>query len=510
MLWQIKAVCAREVFLCFLSAILLALSFSFSQCWILTWLAFLPLFLAARGKNIFQIFTLFYITGLIFWSSAIYWLIHVTLLGQIILIAYLALYFGIFGILISTSIKQPTSYSLLFIPSAWVLLEYIRSHLFTGFPWSLLGYSQYANLPVIQVADIAGVWGVSFLTMMVNVAIYSGIGYRVSGIVRIKKALIPILGIIIILIYGYYKIYRIPNPESRIPLKVSVVQGNIPQVLKWHSASREFIMDRYLGLTDEVQANAPDLIIWPEASLPVVAEDEPDYYERVIRYTETMATPLLFGAVTKRDGIYYNSALLLSKEGKLLKRYDKLHLVPFGEYIPFRNTFRFLESIVPIGDIAPGEAYTIFDLQPRELTQAGSYKFGVLICFEDIFPDLARGFVKRGAEFLVNITNDAWFGKTTEAYQHLAASVFRAVENRVYVVRAANTGVSGFIDPQGRIISLVKNAGGDSIFTTGHATQEISPQRGPTFYGRYGDSFVGICFIYIMIWAVSKRGNYHV
>lgn len=500
MLRQIKAFCARELLLCLLSAILLALSFSFTQCWILAWFAFLPLFLGARGKNIFQTFVFFYITGLIFWSSAIYWLIHVTLLGQIILIAYLALYFGIFGVLISTSIKQPTFYSLLFIPSAWVLFEYIRSYLFTGFPWALLGYSQYANLPVIQVADIAGAWGVSFLTMMVNAAVYSVSGLRFAAIgKRPRYLLLPILCLIFTLIYGYYQLSRSSLPASRSPLKISVVQGNIPQALKWHSASREFIMERYLGLTDELKASAPDLIIWPEASLPVVAEDEPAYFERLIRYTETMATPLLFGAVTKRDGIYYNSALLLSKEGKLLERYDKLHLVPFGEYIPFRNTFRFLESIVPIGDIAPGEDYTIFYFQPRELTQAGSYKFGVLICFEDIFPELARGFVKRGAEFLVNITNDAWFGKTTEAYQHLAASVFRAVENRVYLVRAANTGVSGFIDPHGRIISLVKNAGEEAIFTAGHATQEIFPQREPTFYGRYGDFFVGVCLLLVIL-----------
>jgi len=260
-------------------------------------------------------------------------------------------------------------------------------------------------------------------------------------------------------------------------------------------------------LTTDSLKDSSDLIIWPEASLPVVLEEEPLYYARLASYIQKIGRPLIFGAVTNRGGVYYNSALQLTREGGLADRYDKLHLVPFGEYIPFRNTFSFLETIAPIGDIAPGKKYTLFKVKPQDLQNSVSvepYEFGVLICFEDVFPELARGFVNQGADFLVNITNDAWFGQTAEAYQHLAASVFRAVENRVYLVRAANTGVSGFISPEGKAVFLTDGKG-KAIFTAGYKTREISIHRQFSFYRRYGDFLILLSFLFILYIAVFKR-----
>jgi len=180
--------------------------------------------------------------------------------------------------------------------------------------------------------------------------------------------------------------------------------------------------------------------------------------------------------------------LLVSPEGELLDRYDKLHLVPFGEYIPLRKFFGFLETIVPIGDFSRGNGYTVFSMPP--------YKFSVLICFEDLFPGLSREFVKKGADFLINITNDAWFKKTSSPYQHLSASVFRAVENRVFLIRSANTGVSGFIAPTGKIISLVGDKSGNNIFVSGYKTQNIAVyKQGLSFYTRYGNIFIIICLL---------------
>ena len=490
-----------------LSGALLSLSFSNGKLWILAWFAFVPLFLALNNKSLRQTFLLFFITGITFWAGTIYWLVNVTLIGTILLILYLALYFTIFGLIIRPYTRHSQLRTLLFIPSVWVLLEYTRSHLLTGFPWALLGYSQYLNLPVIQIADITGIWGISFLVMLVNVVIVEiiwSLKTRLWGRLKIIVFLLILL-FSLILSYGYVRLASVnPVTATQGGLRISVIQGNIPQALKWNVSFREFVMGRYFNLTAAAAKTNPDLIVWPEASLPVVLEEEPVYYARLSSYLKTMARPLIFGAVTNRNDLYYNSALLLSKDGELLEQYDKLHLVPFGEYIPFRKTFGFLETIAPIGDIARGKKYTLFNVrhQDAEIPQ----QFGVLICFEDVFPELARAFVNRQADFLINITNDAWFGKTSEAYQHLAASVFRAVENRVYLVRAANTGISGFIDPQGRAIFLVDGKG-SPIFTSGYKTQDISIRRQSSFYRRYGDFLVLACLLCFLYIAVFKRNR---
>jgi len=508
---------AKSFVLCVFSAFLLILSFPNFNFWIFAWFGFVPLFFAMRNKSKLKTFLLSYSTGILFWLGTIYWLIHVTLPGMIILVLYLALYFGLFGLILS-AIRYPLSVSgLLLIPSIWVLLEYIRSYLFTGFPWALLGYSQYLNLPVIQIADITGAWGVSFLVMMVNVSVYQVCelaGKPVRGWRRdCKKIIVPCLLLVLSLGYGFCKIIRLhANPPTGTPIKISVIQGNIPQALKWNPEAKNYIIDKYLDLTREVVKGKPGLIIWPEASLPVVLEEEPlffavqesinfpvplrksqkfiaegDFLEKVINFVKEVNAPLLFGAVTVKDGSYHNSALLVSRTAEHIARYDKLHLVPFGEYIPLRKKLRFLETVVPIGDFTAGKEYTIFRTR---------HNFAVLICFEDLFPQLAREFRKRGADFLVNITNDAWFGNSSSPYQHFAASVFRAVENRLPVVRAANTGVSGFISPAGKIISLLKDKSGQNIFITGGLTESITAaKQGLTFYARFGDMFIAVCFL---------------
>ena len=492
----------------------MALAFSNGKLWIFAWFAFVPLFLILNNKSLRQTFLLFFIAGITFWSGAIYWLANVTLLGTILLVLYLALYFAIFGLIIRPFTRNSRPQILLLIPSAWVLLEYTRSHLLTGFPWALLGYSQYLNLLVIQIADITGIWGVSFLVMLANAAVVEIIwSLKTKLWRRLTLITIPtVLLFCLILSYGYSRLAAVNSAAAgQEALRISVIQGNIPQSLKWEARARGFVMDRYFNLTDAALKDSPDLIIWPEASLPVVLEEEPDYYASLARYVKTTGRPLVFGAVTNRDNLYYNSALLLSREGELLDRYDKLHLVPFGEYIPFRNIFSFLETIAPIGDIARGKKYTLFNIQPQDSripvsAAGGARRFGVLICFEDVFPELARGFTNRGADFLVNITNDAWFGRTSESYQHLAASVFRAIENRVYLVRSANTGVSGFIDPQGRVIFLVDKKG-NAVFTSGYKTRDILIRRQASLYRRYGDFPVALCLFCILYIALFKRSQ---
>lgn len=489
-----------------LSGVFLALPFNNGKLWIFAWFAFVPLFLALEGKSLKQTFLLFFVTGVTFWAGTVYWLANVTLTGTILLVLYLALYFAVFGLIIRPATRKSEPYIILFIPAVWVLLEYIRGHLLTGFPWALLGYSQYLNLPVIQIADFTGAWGISFLIILVNAALVEIIwSLKMKLLPRLKIIVIPIvLLFVLVLAYGFFRLsFFKPALVVSNPVKVSVIQGNIPQESKWDPDARDLIMQNYFKLTSGALKDNPDLIIWPEASLPVVLEEDPEYFIKLRGYLNTINTPLLFGSVTTRGGLYYNSALLLDGQGRQLGQYDKLHLVPFGEYIPFRNVMKFLDTIAPIGDIASGKNYTIFKLPGY------AQGFGVLICFEDVFPELARSFVYRGAGVLVNITNDAWFGKTPEAYQHLAASVFRAVENRVYLARCANTGVSAFISPVGDITSAVSDQDGNNIFVSGYAAETVHfINRKPSFYNLYGDVFALACFLFLFYVIIFlKRGK---
>jgi apolipoprotein N-acyltransferase len=483
-----------------LSALLLSLSFASFNLWPLAWCAFVPLFIALENKSLRFCLLAGFFCGLIFWSLCLWWLIHVTLLGQIVLIFYLAVYFSLFsGVIYFARFLSPKN-RLFFLPVSWVLLEYLRSYLFTGLPWALAGFSQYKILPVIQIADITGAWGVSFLIVLGNAALYLFLR-KPKGT---KILLVPSLILLLSLGYGFIKLsYKPQGGNAQDRFKISVIQGNISQDLKWDKRQVDFIQDRYEELTLAAAADKPELIIWPEAAVPGLWGRDDAQFARVFSLAAKLRTNLLAGAVSYDHENYFNSALLINPAGPAQEIYHKLHRVPFGEYIPLKNIFPFLETIAPIGDIQPGKKYTIFR-QPAD--------FGVLICFEDLFPELSREFVKKGARFLVNITNDAWYKESSAPYQHFAASVFRAVENRVYLARAANTGISGFIDPAGRVLGLVKDGAGKEIFVQGSLCREIclaGPQR--TIYNRFGDFFIGFCLLFdawvaIILFRSKKKG----
>ncbi|MBI4335574.1 MAG: apolipoprotein N-acyltransferase [Candidatus Omnitrophica bacterium] len=488
------------MYLTILSGILLALAYPVFNLEFLAFFAFVPLFFAIKNVSARKAFLLAYLTGIIFWTVTIYWLIHVTLIGLILLVLYLSLYFGIFGIFFKlvTDDKKgrpqgaaPT-FNFVLIPIAWVFLEYLRSTLITGFPWALLGYSQYLNLPFIQIADIFGVWGVSFLVMMVNVGVYNIIICRgrfqtCPNITKggswtrpyyngIKFLIVPFALLSLSFANGFYKIHKIQNEKHDEPIKISLIQGNIPQHQKWDMNFRESILERYETLTRKAARDKPDLIIWPETSAPGAIGDDPDLLDRIIKLAREIRTPLLIGTVAADNVRCYNSAILFSTDGRILQQYDKLHLVPFGEYVPLERYLPFLRDWIgiPIGDFTPGRKYTIFGSPVAG--RRSPVKFAVLICFEDIIQGLSHKFIKNDAQFLVNITNDAWFMETSAPYQHAAASVFRAVENRVPVVRAANTGLSCFIDRTGRIYDKVSD-GKKDIFVVGYKTTEIKVMR---------------------------------
>jgi len=505
---KVRPFSLKNIALSLLAGMLLLLSFPGFNIRLLAWVSFIPLFFALKGASKKSAFALAYLAGLIFWSGAIYWLLHVTLAGTILLVLYLSLYFGIFGVLFTFSSPLSPGRRMLLIPSAWVALECLRGYLLTGFPWALLGYSQYLNLKIIQVSDITGCWGVSFLVMLVNFSAYLPFSKKEPSAAAFKRLAATLLLLIFVLGYGVYRLHQ--RPASFIgqrSLRVVVVQGDIPQELKWARGSEDYILSRYEELTREAAKLSPGLIVWPEAASPYLLGKDDAEFSRVFLLAKEIKKPLLLGAVVTEKEDYFNSALLLDWQGHIAGRYDKLHLVPFGEYIPLKKLFPFLETVVPIGDIKKGKGYAILEV-PDEKSQVPD-KFAVLICFEDLFPELSREFRKEGAEFLVNITNDAWYKRTAASYQHLQASVFRAVENRSFLVRSANTGVSAFITPQGKIASTVKDAGGKEIFVPGYASFDLRIEERPlTFYTRYGDIFLILCFFclaYLSAFLVKRR-----
>ena len=503
---MLRSIIKNSFFLAAASAVLLRLSFPKFDLWILAWFAFVPLFFALRKHGGLKVFAISFFSGFLFFVLTVFWLIHVTVPGMFILSFYLGLYWAAFG-LIYGSLKTRLNFwqRIFFAPCLWVSLEFARSHFLTGFPWALLAYSQTFNLAAIQAADIFGAYGVSFIVVFVNIALFEIIrDYPTKAPFKVPRLLIPLLILLAWLAYGSYRINE--DPQRSCPFKIAIVQGNIPQEIKWVSSFQDRIFKKYQLLTDIIRLkNNPDLIIWPETAFPDYLEfgDNDAPLKDLAKETET---PLLVGSIRFKDMRYYNSAILFSPKGAVLGVYDKIHLVPFGEYIPSRKILRFVERVLPIEDFTPGTEHEIFSVGGL---RCPGIKLGVLICFEDIFGDLASRLVRRGADFLVNITNDAWFGDTSSPYQHMEASVFRAVENRVFVVRAANTGISCVLDDLGRSLVTVKGIGGKETFVTGAETSLIYKTGRRGLYTKTGDIFTFACMVYAFIMLMStafRRG----
>ena len=506
----------RDWVLSLFSGILLALSFPNLDLEFLAWFAFVPLLFALEGKTPLQGFSLGFVTGFVSFLGTLYWIIvAVHTYGGIplipsgiillLLIGYLSLYFGIFGQIYRFIEGRVGCHTLLFLPFLWVAIEYLRSFFLTGFPWDMLGHTQYLNLPFIQMADITGVYGLSFAVFWVNVTIYLILHQGARRVFPYREALAAAMIVVGFLVYGHARMAGITEQTSGRPsLKVGLAQGNIDQSMKWDESFQKQTLKIYEDLSLRLGEEKPDLIIWPETATPFFFQDAREYQPWVLNIPRKTGAFLLFGTPTykieNRKVRHYNSAFLVSPGGEIVGKYDKIHLVPFGEYVPLARLLFFVESLGEgIGNFRSGAEIYNFSL-PRG-------KFGVVICFEIIFPDLCRRFVKKGANFLVTITNDAWFGRTSAPYQHFTQAVFRAVENRVFVARAANTGISGFIDPRGKILKH----GGIFKEEAINGTLRLMSER--TFYTEYGDLFAWICSavsILLVGYAVLRRNKAHI
>ncbi len=447
-------------------------------------MAFVPGILLLEECSPRQAFRSGYLIGLIFFGGTVGWVGHVTIPGAILLPAALALYFAAWSWLANRFLRTRPLLSTLFLPAAWTALEYLRSHLLSGFGWNLLAYTQWKYTTLIWPAGWTGAWGVSFLIVWVN--------RMLCLIARRPIALLRNLGLLVLagsVLGGIHFVGWASEPAPfSAPgktLKVALLQGNIPQPEKWDEAFQEAIWKRYEELMAKAVQLQPDLIVWPETAVPGYLED-PAIAERLNRIARSAGAEMLVGLPTEdlESGLPYNSALLLGRDGEERARYSKIHLVPFGEFIPIKPLFGWLKKFYPVADFAPGKEWTVFPTTPP---------VSVLVCFEDVFPELARRFTRKGAGWLLVITNDAWFGRSAASLQHLQASVFRAVENQVWVVRAANNGWTGFIDPNGR---LLPSPGQLPRFKPGVAFAEIQVLSGRgTFYTRWGDWFPILCLV---------------
>ncbi len=486
-----------------LSGLLLAVAFPAFNINFLVWIALVPLLLALKGQSAKNGFWLGGVTGLVFFSGTVHWVTNsVHFYGGIALVpaslitlllcSYLALYPAVFG---AVAVHLRNSRPKLFVvaaPAVWTSLELARTYVFSGFPWSLLGYSQYRALPVIQIADITGVYGVSFTIVLMNAAFAEFIMDRKKYGVIMSAVLI--MGLV--LGYGLVKLHAQEKTGSII---VSVVQGNIEQDKKWDPAYQSQTRAVYQRLTREALKQHPDLVIWPETATPFYfngsSPNDQAMTADLVTFVKQNKVPLLFGSPTyevkpSRQIIGRNSAFLLSADGRVDGTYHKIHLVPFGEYVPLKNVLFFVGKMVQaIGDFQAGSEYTVMTVPVRENNAHTDIKLSTVICYEIIFPDLVRRFVDHGAQVITTVTNDAWFGRTAAPYQHFSMAVFRAVENRVPVARAANTGISGFIDAQGKILDA------SELFKEAQLTHRLVPGAEKTWYTRHGDLFSYACIV---------------
>jgi apolipoprotein N-acyltransferase len=384
-------------------------------------------------------------------------------------------------------------------PVLWVGLDWLRSVLFTGFPWMDLGYGLYAQPQLIQAADLGGHHLVTFGVVLCN-SLLVGIVDRQRRDVRWnihrERGLLLLACATLVFLGGYSAVrYRIAvhyGPRA-LQAQVAVVQGNVDQMVKWSPAFKTATVDTYLRLSREAIGEADvELVVWPETALPFYPQRD-QLTGRLAAFTGAANTWLLTGAplftlTPQTDGSelvrHYNGAILLGPDGRIAASHAKQHLVPFGEYVPLRPYLPFLEPlVVSIGDFAAGTSDEPLALGPMRL--------GMLICYESIFPEIARQSVTRGANLLVNLTNDAWYGRSSAPHQSMAMAVFRAVENKRALVRAANTGISGFVDPVGRIVER------SGLFVEAALVSRMPLLDGQTVFNRQGHLFGPACAILI-------------
>jgi apolipoprotein N-acyltransferase len=494
------------------SGLLVALSFPKFDLAFAAWIAFVPLLYAIEGETPRRVFVYAWIQGVACYVASLYWIfitlhnfadvpLALAIIPMVLLAAVVALYTGAAfyaAEFISVRLNLPI---VLTLPLTWTAVEWIRTYFPIGFPWNLLGYAAYQNLTLIQFAEFTGVYGVSALIILFNAVVYVVLFRREHP--RVQGISLGVLSTVLIIAWVFGTV-RLKNLADAVPagsMKIAMVQGNIPQSIKWDPNFLSSSFDIYADQSTRAAQMGADLIVWPEAAAafffqpedrypPVFAKDEA-YRAKLLALAAKTGDAFLFGApalgVENNRVGFYNRAYLVTGDGKVASWYDKINLVPFGEYVPLRDLLGGLVNRVVkgFGDMFPGREQTIFAFKGARL--------GILICYESVFPDLARRAVKRGANILVNITNDAWYGESSAPYQLLAMAAMRSVETKTPMVRVANTGISAVIEPGGEITARTP------LFKRGTEIETVTWRPVTTFYVLVGDLFAITCFIVTLV-----------
>lgn len=507
-----------------ISGVLQVLIFPTPSIYPLCWFAFAPLLVAifrAREPQTLQLprtlggelvpaslgqgFLLGYVSGIIWYAGTCYWVYYVMhvyggidsvlSVGILILFClYLALYHGLFGLLLALAAGRKLATgprALLLAPFLWVAVELARSRI-TGFPWDLLGTVQVGNVPLARIATVTGVYGLSFEIMLVNAA------FAAAFLVHHERRR-TMLGAAIVAAVVLQSTRWMPTPSVTSDREAVLVQENIPILdsSQWTSA---YFTGTLRGLADisiqarEKQATSPSpgLIVWPESPAPFYVND-PNFRNAVSEIARRANAYVITGsigtqnaAITGQPNQLYNSAALIAPTGAWMARYDKIHLVPFGEYVPFKQLLFFAEKLTrEVGEFGRGTS--------RQPFNAGNYRIGTFICYESVFPDEVRQFARDGADVFVNISNDEWYGDTGAFGQHLLQARMRAVENDRWLLRSTNTGVTASIDPYGRIVARLPRNVRSAL------QAPFGLVRDTTFYTRHGDWFAYACAIISMV-----------
>jgi apolipoprotein N-acyltransferase len=484
------------------SGLLLVLSLPKPDLHLLAWIALVPLLAAlARATSWRQAAGAGYVAGLVYFAGTCYWIRETMVLygglgavaaGSvgILFVAAFALYFAAFGAGVRFFMRAGTGSGLVAAPFVWVGLEFLRTCFpFGGFPWMLSGYALAPYTGFLQVASWTGIYGLSFAATGVSSLVVMAIA---AGD---RRWLVPGAAIVA----GAWFLPA-PGPvESGAAVNVRIVQANLVFDQEWRPPDGARVLEELAQLSAMGPAAPGEirLLVWPESAGPFYLEEDEHFRSRMQSIAKENAAHFIFGYVGSTGERAANSAAVVSPAGEVVSRYDKIHLVPFGEYVPLRNALSFAEHLLNgVGNFAAGAEYTVSTLDGHPASTA--------ICFESIFPGLVREFVRRGSELIVVITNDGWFGESSAPYQHLRMAVVRAVENRRYVVRSANTGISAVIDPYGRIEGRTPLNLRTALEGTAGFRSEL------TFYTRYGDVFAWANVAALAAAALYLKGRSHV
>jgi apolipoprotein N-acyltransferase len=507
--------------LAILSGVLLALSFPRFGHPAFAWIALVPLLIAiarpaasAAGRPALgqtggtrtpalRAFYLGLAAGLIHFIGTIYWTgtvvrqfgglaMPVALLAMLLLAAYLALFPALTAVITARLVNRVGTRALLLMPAAWVATEFARGYLFGGFPWVPLGNSQVTVLPVAQLASVFGVYGLSALVAFVNAAL----AVAVLGRPRQRAATIAATVLLLAGIAGWGA-WRVADgrlTREGTSLRVGLIQGNIAQEDKWNPREARRIFTTYIAMTRDAVRRGAEFVVWPESSTPFMFEEDDVGEESLRALAREVRVPILFGSdQVDRTGEalrLYNAAFLVTPTGETAAVYRKMHLVPFGEYIPGKRLLYFVSPLVErMAEFAPGASMVVLPIGPHKINTA--------ICYEVVYPSLIREAVANGSQLLTTITNDAWYGQSSAPYQHFALASMRAIEQGRYLARAANTGISGVVDPYGRVVRQ------SAIFEQAGLVEDVRILTSRTIYSRIGDA---IAYLAILITVLALVG----